>query len=111
MVLWTFTDLLIIDVTVYGAGLFLEYISLIKLRIKAPEKLRPFKIPLNTVGLCLMILLPVSVYCIALTGIFSSATEALKPAFFAVCALFTAEIAWRLITWKKPHLKQHQTHI
>jgi len=34
MILWTFADLLIIDVTVYGAGLSLEYIALIKLRIK-----------------------------------------------------------------------------
>ena len=33
MIMWTFSDLLIIDVTVYGAALFLEYAALIKLRI------------------------------------------------------------------------------
>ena len=45
MVLWTFADLLIIDVTVYGAGLFLEYISVIKLRFTEPDTPRPFKTP------------------------------------------------------------------
>ena len=105
MVLWTFGDLLIIDVTVYGAGLFLEYAALIKLRVTAPDAHRPFKIPLNVAGICLMVLLPVSVYAVALTGIFSSADEAVKPAIFAVCALLSAGIAWKLTTWKKPHLK------
>lgn len=47
MILWPFADLLIIDVTVYGAGLSLEYITLIKLRMAAPDAHRPFKIPLS----------------------------------------------------------------
>ncbi len=109
MVLWTFGDLLIIDVTVYGAGLFLEYAALIKLRVIAPDAHRPFKVPLGITGICLMVLLPVGVYAVALTGVFSSADEAVKPAIFAVCALLSAEIAWRLITWKKPHLKKQET--
>jgi len=45
MILWTFGELLIIDVTVYGAALFLEYIALVRLRIIAPDEHRPFKIP------------------------------------------------------------------
>lgn len=110
MVLWTFGDLLIIDVTVYGAGLFLEYASLIKLRITAPNAHRPFKVPLNIPGICVMVLLPVSVYAVALTGVFSSAGEAVKPAIFAVCALLSAQVAWVLITWKKPHLKRPDTN-
>ena len=39
MVLWTFGELLIIDVTLYSAALFLEFTSLIVLRIRAPEAL------------------------------------------------------------------------
>ncbi len=97
MVLWTFADLLIIDVTVYGAGLFLEYIALIKLRITEPSKHRPFKIPLNVIGLCVMALLPLTVYAIALTGALSSTGEGIKPAIFAVCALLTAEVVWQII--------------
>src|SRR6201986_392877 len=89
MVLWTFADLLIIDVTVYGAGLFLEYISLIRLRMKEPKTPRPFRIPLNVAGLCLMTLLPLTVYLVALTGALSSAGNGIMPALFAIGVLAT----------------------
>ena len=104
MILWPFADLLIIDVTVYGAGLSLEYISLIKLRMVAPDVPRPFKIPLNTTGLCIMVLLPVIVYFVALAGTFSSAEQAVWAAVFAIVTLSSAELVWRIILWKKPHL-------
>jgi hypothetical protein len=104
MILWPFGDLLIIDVTVYGAGLSLEYISLIKLRITEPGTYRPFKIPLNVAGLCIMVLLPVTVYFIALAGAFSSSGNGVWAAVFAITVLASAELAWRLIIWKKPHL-------
>ncbi len=105
MILWPFVDLLIIDVTVYGAGLSLEYISLIKLRMVSPEVHRPFKIPLGTPGLCMMIVLPVTVYFVALAGAFSSAEEAVWAAIFAIAVLTSAELVWRLVLWKKPHIK------
>ena len=107
MILWPFTDLLIIDVTVYGAGLFLEYISLIKLRMVSPDVVRPFKIPLGITGLCFMTLLPVTVYFVALAGAFSSAEQAVWAAVFAMVVLASAELAWRLVLWKKPHHKEH----
>jgi len=101
MALWTFVDLLIIDVTVYGAGLFLEYISLIRLRLTEPDTPRPFKIPLNIVGLCLMALLPLIVYAVALSGALVSTGKGIIPAVFAVCALLTAEVVWWIIKWTK----------
>jgi amino acid transporter len=106
MILWPFADLLIIDVTVYGAGLSLEYISLIKLRIKEPGRHRPFKIPLKIPGLLLMILLPFSVYFIALAAAFSSTEKAIWAAVFAIAALSSAELVWRIIVWRKPHFKE-----
>ncbi len=106
MILWPFADLLIIDVTVYGAGLSLEYISLIKLRVKAPDTHRPFKIPLSTTGLFLMLILPVSVYFAALAGAFASQKQAVWAAIFAVVILASAELVWQLILWKKPHHKK-----
>lgn len=106
MILWPFADLLIIDVTVYGAGLSLEYISLIKLRIKEPGRHRPFKIPLKIPGLLLMISLPFSVYFIALAAAFSSTEKAIWAAVFAIVALSSAELVWRIILWRKPHLKE-----
>ena len=105
MVLWTFADLLIIDVTVYGAGLFLEYVSLIKLRIREPDKHRPFKIRLGVPALCLLALLPLTVYAVALTGAFSSTGETIKPALFAVITLATAEIGWQLVRWRRTSVK------
>lgn len=101
MILWTFVDLIIIDVTVYGAGLSLEYISLIRLRLKSPDTPRPFKIPLSVPMICLVLVLPVSVYFMAVAGAFSSSPETLKPAIFAVAALLSAEVMWRIISWKK----------
>jgi amino acid transporter len=99
MILWTFADLIIIDVIVYGAGLSLEYVSLIKLRLRLPDIHRPFKIPLNITGLCLMILIPVAVYFIA--GAFASSADMIQPAIFAICALLSAEVMWRLLNWRK----------
>jgi len=100
MVLWSFEELIIIDVTVYGAGLFLEYISLIRLRLKEPATHRPFKIPLNIAGLCLMLLLPTAVYFVALSGALLSKGGSIVPAVFAICTLLTAEIGWWIIKWR-----------
>jgi amino acid transporter len=105
MILWPFAELLIIDVTVYGAGLSLEYISLIKLRKTAPGAHRPFKIPLGIRGLCIMCIFPFGVYFIALAGAFSSAEGAVWAAIFAIVVLATAELVWRIILWRKPFLK------
>lgn len=98
MVMWTFTELIVIDVILYGAGLFLEFISLIVLRIKEPEAHRPFKIRLNTFGLCLLAILPVGVYTVALVAVFCQSGK-ITPALFAIGALLSAEPAWRLVKW------------
>ena len=100
MVLWTFGDLLIIDITLYGAALALEYLALIRLRKLAAHEHRPFKIPLGTGGLILMALLPLSVYAIALCGAFLNSEKALLPALFALAALASAEICWVLARWR-----------
>ena len=97
LVILSFDELLVIDVTVYGAGLFLEYISLVWLRIRDPYIGRPFKIPLNTIGLCILFLVPVAVYAVALSGMFSSTGIALLPALFAVGILLTAELMWQIV--------------
>ncbi len=101
MILWSFQELIIIDVTLYSAGLFLEFVTLIKLRIKAPDANRPFRIPLSTTWLLLMLLFPVGVFTIALCGVFSFESKMLLPALFAVGALVSAEVFWQLIKWRK----------
>jgi amino acid transporter len=96
LILWTLADLILIDVTVYGAGLLLEFISLIVLRYKAADEHRPFRIPLNAFGLCVMVLLPVTVFAIALIGAFSESERALGPVLFAAGALISAEVVWQI---------------
>ncbi len=103
MILWTFTDLLVIDITLYGAGLFLEFLSLIILRKKMANAKRPFKIKLNRTGLIIITLIPFSVYLIALTGSFVEGN--FSAALFAVLALISAEIIWQIIVWVNPKVK------
>ncbi|MGP8214224.1 MAG: APC family permease [Bacteroidia bacterium] len=104
MTLWKFTELIVIDVILYGAGLSLEFISLLVLRIKEPNTDRPFKIPLNTFLLCLMILFPIAIYSIALTGVLYKPDGLHNPVYFALAALLTAEIGWFLIKYKRKPL-------
>jgi amino acid transporter len=100
MVLWTFGELIIIDITLYGAALSLEYVALIRLRKIAANDHRPFRIPLNGAGLALMALLPFAVYVIAMTGAFMNMEKALVPALFALCILFSAELVWQVVQWR-----------
>jgi amino acid transporter len=108
MILWPLAELLIIDVTVYGAGLSLEYISVIRLRITEPDRERPFKIPLGVAGLCIAALLPFGVYFIALAGAFASEGGGVKAALFAIAVLSTAELFWQVVCWRKPHFRRHR---
>ena len=103
MILWTFADLLIIDITLYGAGLFLEFLSLIVLRKKMANAYRPFKIKLNIAGLCVMTIVPFGVYLLGLTGSFASGN--FSAALFAFIALISAEIIWQIIIWLNPSIK------
>lgn len=92
MIFWTFADLIFIDVSLYSAGLLLEFISLLVFRIKAPEQYRPFRIPLNTTGICLMILLPLSVLGVAIGGICKTNNKNFSSVVFALLVLLSAEI-------------------
>ncbi len=104
LVLFTFSDLVVMDIVLYGAGLFLEFMALLSLRIKEPLRERPFRIPLNNTGLILMILLPVSVYLIALTGEIGASERMAMPVLVALAMLLSAEPVWRLIRWRNPSL-------
>lgn len=94
MILWTFSDLLIIDVLVYGAGLMLEFASLLVLRLRAPGQQRPFRIPLSTPALALMLLLPVLVFLAALWVALQKGSGTLLPIGFAFALLASAEPAF-----------------
>jgi amino acid transporter len=94
MIVWTFGELLIIDITLYGAALLLEYVALIRLRRKEAGTYRPFRIPLNVTGLIIMAVLPFTVYCIAMSAALIESGGTLKPILFALLALGSAQVAW-----------------
>ena len=56
--------------------------------------------------LLLMLLLPVSVYIIALSGALHSSGNMVMPALISIGMLISAEFAWRLVVWRTPALKQ-----
>ena len=97
MVFWEFGDLLIIDVTLYGSALFLEFVALIVLRIKKPDAERPFRIPLNVPGLVVMTILPVTCLVVALTAALSEQSAYTSATLFAIAAVATAPVAWLLL--------------
>lgn len=109
LILWTFSDLVVMDIILYGAGLSLEFLALLTLRIKEPLRERPFRIPLNNAGLLLMMLLPMGIYTIALSGVLGSSERMARPVFFALGMLLSAAFAWRLILWRNPHLATSRT--
>jgi amino acid transporter len=104
LVLWTFSDLVIMDIILYGAGLMLEFAALLVLRVREPHTHRPFRIPLNNTGLFLLFLLPLCIYTIALSGAVYYADKTIMPVFIALGLLISAEFVWRLILWRNPHL-------
>lgn len=104
LVLFTFSDLVVMDIILYGAGLFLEFLALIILRVREPERSRPFRIPLNTAGLIVMIALPAVVYLLALAGTLYSGEKMWWPVLLAIGMLLSAALSWRLVRWRNPHL-------
>jgi amino acid transporter len=108
LILFTFSDLVVMDIILYGAGLSLEFISLLVLRRKEPAARRPFRIPMGRAGLILLYLLPLIIYTAALAGALSSgkiwSAEKLGPILLATGMLLSAAIVWRLIRWRRPHL-------
>jgi amino acid transporter len=103
LVLFTFSDLIIMDIILYGAGLSLEFLALLILRRKEPGIRRPFRIPLGKSGLILLFLLPVVIYTVALTGAIQSSEKIGLPLYLSIGMLFSPAIIWRFIR-RRPHL-------
>jgi amino acid transporter len=63
-VAFSFGKLVVIDILLYAAGLALELVALIVLRIKNPGMGRPFRVPGGRIGLALVAICPMLVICV-----------------------------------------------
>ncbi len=101
MVLWDFSELLIIDVTLYGAALSLEFVALVVLRIRQPNAPRPFRIPLSLTGVIVLTVLPAICFVVALVTLLSTTNAHMNPTLFAGGAILTGPLVWSLIEWRR----------
>jgi amino acid transporter len=104
LVLFTFSDLIIMDIILYGAGLSLEFLALLALRTKEPRIRRPFRIPLDKVALVFLFLLPLGIYTVALTGAILSSEKIGLPLYLSLSMLFSPVLIWSLLRWRNPAL-------
>ncbi len=65
--------LMVVDILFYTLGLSLEFCALVALRKKEPHLARPFRIPLETLGLTILSIIPVSLAVIV--AVFSTMGE------------------------------------
>ena len=97
LVLFTFSDLIVMDIILYGAGLALEFLALLILRAREPHIRRPFRIPLGKTGLVLLFLLPLVIYTVALTGAIQSSEKIGLPLYLSISMLFSPTLIWPFI--------------
>lgn len=97
MVVWSFGELLVIDVTLYTAALMPEFAALIALRRRAPNIPRPFRVPLGSGGLIGLTALPVICIGIALSGLVATGTVNAVAAWVALLAVASGPAIWLLL--------------
>jgi amino acid transporter len=98
LVLRPLSDLVIMDICLYTCGIALEFVALINLRKKAPEDIRPFRIPLKKKGLMILFIIPILVFIVALVDALSGSTENIHAAMFAILAILSAPAVWFVIS-------------
>jgi amino acid transporter len=101
LILRPLADLFIMDICLYTAGIVLEFAALISLRKKETDLVRSFKIPLQNKGLILLLMLPVLVFSVALTGaILYGSEDNRQAALIAILAILSAPVAWMFVRGK-----------
>ena len=97
MVLRPLSDLIIMDISLYTAGIALEFAAVISLRKKAAAADRPFRIPLQKKGLIMLFLTPLVLYSLALAGALNGSVENLHAAVYAILAICSGPLVWIII--------------
>lgn len=95
--LMTFRDLAEIDVILYSAGLLLEFVALLILRIKEPNMERPFKIGGGWVGLGLVVLLPFLIVSFAIYSLITDPTQGWLTLGLSAIALLSGVVLYPIL--------------
>jgi len=82
-----FEQLLLLDATLYGLSLLLEFAALIALRVREPNMPRPYKLPGGIPGCILITLGPAAVLCIAF---YKGLSDDGARKGLIICAILTA---------------------
>eukprot|EP00249_Psilotum_nudum_P021011 c27933_g1_i1 orf=209-1672(-) len=91
----TFQDVIQSANALYSCGMLLEFAAFIWLRVKEPHRFRPFRVPLNTFGVCLMCVLP----CILL--LFVMTLSSVKVIFVTCVTTFTGLVLYICLDYSK----------
>lgn len=106
MVLLTFGELLVMDVTIYFAGIVLELIALIRLRKSLQDAPRPFRIPIGSRGLIILAACPIAIYLLAITDILKKVECAAILFIIALLLICSGELIWQLMKWEQRRLSK-----
>ena len=91
-----FKKLVALDVLLYGASLALEFVALIVLRVREPDRQRPFRIPGGMAGLVVLSLVPMGVIAIVGVSILGGGDGAGTAVALSLGVVVTGVVAYLL---------------
>jgi amino acid transporter len=98
-----FAFLVVVDVILYAAALFLEFIALIALRVKRPDLARPFRVPGGLPVAIGMTALPTAVLALAVVS--QIEFEGVEAVYLSLAALASGPILY-LILRRRPDARR-----
>jgi amino acid transporter len=108
-----FERLVTLDITVYGASLFLEFVSLVVLRIREPRLHRPFRVPGGMAGAVLAGVFPTALLGLALVHGDHEEVLGLNGLLFGTLMIVAGFVAYWISSalWRpKPRLVTAEGH-
>ncbi len=93
---WSLGKLMVVDILFYTLGISLEFVALVVLRNKEPGLVRPFKIPLNNLGLSIMAIFPISLGIIVAISAYNGENAAAQLGVVGIGVILGLLIYW----WK-----------
>jgi len=91
---FNFQILVQIDVAFYALSLVVQFASLFWLRVKEPDLARPYKLPMNSMGIAIFIACPIAL-CLVLVVLTSTITKLVVLGVIVLGCIINVGIYWR----------------